>query len=152
MIYTVGYQQHTPESMRNLLDSLQVELLIDVRSSPNSRKRGFSRKALQVYFGARYEWRGDRLGGRGKGPTVDGLDELAKEKHTVALMCMEDAPGDCHRHYQIGLPLARRGIEVRHVCGNEVTEPVELQFAIDHRGEEESFVFISLVDWCSSLG
>lgn len=46
MIYTLGYQRHTPDTLSALLDSLRVESLIDVRSSPSSRKPGFSRKAL----------------------------------------------------------------------------------------------------------
>lgn len=40
MIYTVGYQRHTQETLIALMDSLRIDLLIDVRSSPNSRKPG----------------------------------------------------------------------------------------------------------------
>lgn len=130
MIYTVGYQQHSPESLRALMDALHVDVLIDVRSSPSSRKKGFSRKSLQCLLGTHYEWRGDRLGGRGKGPTANGLAELETESRTVLLMCMEHLPGDCHRYHAIAAPLAKRSVECWHVVGQECIETKQVARAL----------------------
>ena len=49
-------------------------------------------------FGARYQQRGHELGGHGH-TTVDGIDRLRldAERATLLLLCMEEAPGDCHR-------------------------------------------------------
>jgi uncharacterized protein (DUF488 family) len=132
MLYTVGYQHHTPETLRNLLDSLQVDLLVDVRSSPRSRKRGFGRAKLEGYFGKRYQWRGDRLGGRGAGPTKAGLDELARDRRTLMLMCMEEAPGDCHRHGSIAVRLLPR-LDVCHVFRDQVIRASSLEACIEGR-------------------
>ena len=152
MIYTIGYQRLNPSTLAALLDALQVQLLIDVRSSPNSRKPGFSRKALETQLGLRYEWRGDRLGGRGDGPTKAGLDELAGETRTVMLMCLEHLPGDCHRYHAIAVPLFDRGIECRHIVDAEVVPTAEVMRAMhsEARGAIRYSAF-SLPDVIASL-
>jgi hypothetical protein len=57
---------------------------------------------LAEQFGARYQQRGHELGGHGH-TTVDGIDRLRldAERATLLLLCMEEAPGDCHRHHAI---------------------------------------------------
>ena len=149
MIYTIGYQRLNPSTLAALLDALQVQLLIDVRSSPNSRKPGFSRKALETQLGLRYEWRGDRLGGRGDGPTKAGLDELAGETRTVMLMCLEHLPGDCHRYHAIALSLAARGVDCWHVVADEVLETAEVTRAL--ASDECRYSCLSLADVVASL-
>jgi len=46
-VFTIGYQSHTLESMVGLLESNRVQLLIDVRQNPISRKKGFSGRQLK---------------------------------------------------------------------------------------------------------
>ncbi len=45
-IVSVGYQGRTLDEMIELLTSHEVEMLVDVRLTPISRKRGFSKTAL----------------------------------------------------------------------------------------------------------
>lgn len=47
MIYTLGYEGRTLEEFINLLSENKIELVIDVRAIPWSRKRGFSKKELE---------------------------------------------------------------------------------------------------------
>ena len=152
MIYTIGYQQLTSDRLAELMRDLRIDLLVDVRSVPQSRKKGFSRKALTARFGRFYEWRGDVLGGRGKGPTETGLAALAKEPRTVLLMCMEHLPGDCHRFHSIAVPLFDRGIECRHIVDAEVVPTSEVMRAMNSeaRGAIRYSAF-SLPDVIASL-
>ena len=154
MIYTVGYQRYTLDSMRDLVDAIGVDLVIDVRSVPSSRKLGFSRKALSDAFGARYTWRGERLGGRGGGPTQSGLAELAADPRDVLLMCMEHLPGDCHRYHAIALPLAERQIECWHVVDQELIETAQVSRAIASEAAGDGCVYdcVSLSDVSASGG
>jgi uncharacterized protein (DUF488 family) len=45
--YTLGYQGHSLSTMVKLLAGNNVDVLVDVRQNPVSRKRGFSRKSLE---------------------------------------------------------------------------------------------------------
>lgn len=145
MIYTVGYQRMSgPEVLVKLAEELGVDTVLDCRSVPRSRKRGFGGDRLAAVFksvrGIRFVAAGADLGGR-PGPTQRGLNRLEQtvqdEGRVVLLLCAEAAPGDCHRHHTIGLPLAKKGIKVRHVFENELIEPVELQRSIDRNCEYE---------------
>src|SRR3989304_1954407 len=46
MIHTIGYAGHSPDSFAERLQRLHIDTLIDVRYSPISRRRGFSKSAL----------------------------------------------------------------------------------------------------------
>lgn len=45
-IYTVGYEGRTPDDVLSLLNSNNIEILLDVRIRPQSRKPGFSKRRL----------------------------------------------------------------------------------------------------------
>jgi len=106
MLFTIGYQKTSLPDLTRLLDALGHDsMLIDVRSSPRSKKAEFSQGNLANTFGARYAFAGEHLGGR-KPVTKAGLLRLKKlsDEHNVIIMCMEHAPGDCHRHHAICAP------------------------------------------------
>lgn len=46
--FTFGYQSHTANSMIGILKSNKVELVVDIRQNPVSRKAGFSKSRLQA--------------------------------------------------------------------------------------------------------
>jgi uncharacterized protein (DUF488 family) len=123
-IYSVGYEGWT---QRGLLENLQqnhVDLLIDVRLSPVSRRPGFSRRQLEVALsevGIEYRHEpklgnppanrerfrspkklqtGQRVMRRrlenGSRDAVDALIQDAR-KRRVALLCVERAAAACHR-------------------------------------------------------
>jgi len=46
--FTLGYQRHTVASMLRVLRKYEVELVVDVRQNPISRKPGFAKARLQL--------------------------------------------------------------------------------------------------------
>src|SRR5260370_21964067 len=47
-VFTIGYQYHTLSSIIDVLHANKVDLLVDVRQNPISRKPGFSKKGLST--------------------------------------------------------------------------------------------------------
>ncbi|HVO91370.1 MAG TPA: DUF488 domain-containing protein [Terriglobales bacterium] len=125
-IHTIGHSTRTIEVFIALLRAHDIELLIDVRRWPASKRHPhFNREPLAAASngaGIDYLWRGD-LGGFRK-PAVDSpntawqvgafrayadfmltpdfavvMDELEPlaERRRIALMCAEAVPWQCHR-------------------------------------------------------
>lgn len=123
MLLTVGYQGRTPDEFVELIAFWSVDVLVDVRLNPVSRKRGFSKRALgELSEAAGVEYRHERELGNPKdnrdGFRGDGLevararyaahlDNGARDKFRevrtlarsarVALLCVEQDVGRCHR-------------------------------------------------------
>ena len=121
-IVSIGYQQRTVEDLVELLRSHDVSILVDVRLTPISRKKGFSKTALtNVLMDADIEYRHERELGNPKNnrdPFRNGLSEardryidhlhngaaatyidvikLARSRR-VALLCYERDHYTCHR-------------------------------------------------------
>jgi hypothetical protein len=128
MIYTLGYARLKPRRLAEIATGLHATV-IDCRSIPISRIPGFGKRQLVDLLGARYEHRGDRLGGRGA-TTPAGIAELGRDaqRRTLLLMCMEEAPGDCHRHITICAPHFPEAI---HIFRDELLLAADLQAAIN---------------------
>lgn len=128
MIYTIGYAKLSLPKLRRLLVNLDAQL-IDCRSRPFSRIPGYSKAALIDTFAARYEWRGDQLGGQGN-TSKEGVARLKRESgaKNLLLMCLEEAPGDCHRHHDICWP---RLPDAVHIFRGELFTAAALQKAFD---------------------
>ena len=121
--FTTGYEQSEPEEFLRRLQSNGVEMVVDVRDMPLSRKRGFSKNQLQALLaekdieylhvkplGAPKEIRNPlREGGswwkyvKGyeavlstKKIEVENLCRLAAQKR-ICLLCFERNPAECHR-------------------------------------------------------
>jgi ATP-dependent DNA helicase RecQ len=124
-IFTVGYQGLSIEDLGAIMERKGIDRIIDVRSKPFSRKSGFSRKALADAFGPRYLWKGDVLGGLGV-IQDDAVDWLARQDGVLLLMCMETAPRDCHRYYELGVRLLARGVDCVHLFGSRELTTTEL--------------------------
>jgi len=134
MIYTVGYQKLTMPRLEWLMARLKIDVLIDVRSEPRSRRPEFNIGRLAQALGARYEWRPSLGGFQQIDPTA--LDALENEPRHVMLMCMEEAPGECHRHFAIAAQLLHR-CQVIHVFRDELVDAQELQRSIEVEDEYE---------------
>jgi uncharacterized protein (DUF488 family) len=132
-VYTIGHSNHESDDLLALLHQYEIELVIDVRSSPYSRyvpqvNRETLARTLEL-AGIAYRWQGDRLGGKPEG-TVADYDELraspafqqgiadllalAERGHT-AIMCSEGDHRHCHRHKLITPALLDRGTQVLHI-------------------------------------
>jgi uncharacterized protein (DUF488 family) len=139
-IKTIGHSNHAIERFVGLLKAGSVALLVDVRSTPYSRRfPQFGRERLAKALaeaGIDYVWQGDVLGGK---PQQGGsYSELAErpafkdaigrlieraEGTTLCLMCAEKEPLDCHRTVLVSRRLAERGAAVTHLLADGRTRP-----------------------------
>jgi uncharacterized protein (DUF488 family) len=139
-LFSVGHSNHDLPMFLDLLRHNGVTALADVRSAPYSpRYPQFNREHLERALRAadlRYVFLGEELGGRprprelydGQG-RVDyqkvratdffrrGLDRLVRglEQYTIAMMCGEADPLDCHRGLMIAPALVQGGILPGHI-------------------------------------
>jgi len=149
MIHTVGHSNHPIAHFLKLLQSQGVTLLADVRSTPYSRfNPQFRRDALAESLaqqGIEYLFLGEELGARSKDPSCyddgrvsyrklaatdlfrQGIHRLltAAKSHTVAIMCAEKDPLDCHRTILVARELVKRGETVAHILASGQVESHE---------------------------
>ena len=138
-ILTIGHSRHSWERFTALLAGACVETLADIRSAPRSRfSPHFNKDAMVAALAAQnvaYVFLGKELGGRPQSPALytegvadyekmaaapdfrRGLERLMEEaaKCTLAVMCSEADPLECHRCLLVGRALAGEGTEVRHI-------------------------------------
>lgn len=139
-VLTIGYGTRQLPEFLSLLREHNVSYLIDVRTNPASRVQPeFSGEALASSTRAasvRYVFMGESLGGRPSDLScyTDGRVDYAKcrkstvfqhgldrvvtaweKKISIAIMCSERRPHECHRSKLIGQALTERGIRVLHI-------------------------------------
>jgi uncharacterized protein (DUF488 family) len=139
-LFTVGHSVLPFEHFTVLLKDHGVELVVDVRSTPQSaRMPHFSMPAFEKLLESEnfsYLFLGDELGGRPDDADAyrsDGLvDYRARRKsyafqaglsrleselegRSVAMMCAEEDPLECHRFLLVCPELAQRGILPLHI-------------------------------------
>lgn len=148
-IFTVGHSNHEWGHFLNLLRSHGITALADVRSQPFSRTPHFSRDTLAPLLrsaGIKYVPLCQELGARRDEPDcyVDGqavYDRVAQlplfrqgidrllagaRDHTIALMCSEKEPLDCHRTILVCRHLRSYGLDIRHILADGRVEPHRL--------------------------
>ena len=142
-IKTIGHSNHPIERFVDLLKNGGVELLVDVRSVPYSRRfPQFSREKLAKSLeaaGIAYAWEGETLGGKSGGSytaaaarpefknTLGRLIERSADT-TVCLMCAEKEPLDCHRTVLVSRRLVERGAAIEHLLADGHARPhVEIE-------------------------
>jgi uncharacterized protein (DUF488 family) len=169
-IHTIGHSTRSIDAFLGLLDAHSVELLIDVRRWPASKRNPqFHREALANSLrenSVSYLWRGD-LGGFRK-PAPDSVntawqvgafrayadfmltDEFASilreaaelaGTNRAALMCAEAVPWQCHRQLLADAFLVR-GWNVRHIMDGGCREHRLPPFA---RLEGERIIYNGLI-------
>ncbi|MDI1285357.1 MAG: DUF488 domain-containing protein [Reyranella sp.] len=139
-IKTIGHSNHPIERFVDLLKAAGVEVLVDVRSTPWSRRfPQFGKDRLATALagaGIDYRHEGAALGGKPQsGGSYDdlaacpdftqALDRLAAGAAgaTLCLMCAEKEPLDCHRTVLVSRRLAERGVAVEHLLADGSTRP-----------------------------
>jgi hypothetical protein len=143
-IYTIGHSNHTQGHFLDLLTGAGVQVLVDVRSNPNSRWATFANgdnlKEILESVLIRYIYLGDALGGRPS--DSDSYDDethkadyqaIRKKEYfrhgikrllavlggyRVCIMCAEEDPTSCHRNLLIAEDLRQAGVEVFHIRGD----------------------------------
>jgi uncharacterized protein (DUF488 family) len=168
-IYTIGYGNRSIENFIKLLQAYNIKYLVDIRSQPYSRySPTFSQDALKLRLKQQqisYVYMGDALGGRPKDSScyaddgrVDytilcekdfyqiGITRLHKaweKQYSIALMCSEMKPEECHRGKLVGNTLVEQGLAVSHIdeVGNTKTQDeVNQFFAIEQASGQLSFL------------
>jgi uncharacterized protein (DUF488 family) len=139
-LFTVGHSILEFQNFAALLKDHAVHLVVDVRSVPQSaRLPHFSQPAFEKLLSAEqiaYIFLGEELGGRPDDADayrsdgrVDygvrrksyafqaGLERLRSEleRRSVAMMCAEEDPLECHRFLMIGPELIKLGIVPQHI-------------------------------------
>ena len=138
-IFTVGHSAHLREHFKALLVRFSINVVLDVRSSPYSRRYPqYNRNALKGWLldiGIQYTFAGSALGGRPTSPSLyvngkadylqmaestlfrEGLRRVATaaRSYRVVLMCAEADPLECHRFLLIGRALHEGGLDVQHI-------------------------------------
>jgi uncharacterized protein (DUF488 family) len=139
-IYTIGHGSRKAAEFLALLKEYGIGYLIDARSVPFSKFHPqFSQNELKQYIeqnGIRYVFMGDELGGRPKDAScyrkgmvdyeilktkdffkkgIERLKTAYNKELTLAIMCSERNPIECHRSRLIGRVLDGEGIVVQHI-------------------------------------
>lgn len=138
-LFTIGYERTGLDELIRALRDAGVEVLVDVRQLANSRRAGFSKRALSAALaeaGIAYEhrkalgtpkagrqanhagrmdefWRivDDSLASPEAVAALAELQALAQER-VCCLLCLEDDPNLCHRSAVVA---RLQGFSVRHL-------------------------------------
>jgi uncharacterized protein (DUF488 family) len=146
--FTLGHSNHPIETWLALVRQHEVEVVVDLRSSPYSKYAPqFDKSAMQhslAEAGIHYLYLGAELGGRPANPAYyDAAGhvlygklcgdarfkeaiarlESGMERFRVALLCGEEDPAHCHRRLLIGRVLTERGHTMLHIRGDGRIEP-----------------------------
>ena len=142
-IFSIGHSNRSIQAFIKLLQQHNIEILIDVRSSPYSRYvPHFNSTALASAIeqaDIKYLFMGKDLGGRPERDEfydendhvlynrvaesayflrgIQRLKEIGRASR-AAIMCSEEDPAVCHRHLLIGCVLAQQGVNLVHIRGN----------------------------------
>jgi len=141
IIHTVGHSTHPPDVFLELLQSAGIDCIVDVRSVPASAYNPqYNQVPLKDFLGIhriRYLHFADEFGAmKSDGDLLNEDGKLDFEKvratrmfqqglertwqgvekgHTIALMCSESDPLECHRFSMVSIGLENDGFEVRHI-------------------------------------
>ena len=139
VIYTVGYGNRPIDQFLGLITHYKIDAVCDVRSSPySSRFPDFAREPLRealLAIGTKYVFLGEELGARPSDPDMyengrasypamrhssafrQGIEriEAGLRTYSLALLCAEKDPLDCHRSILIAPALVSSGYVVNHV-------------------------------------
>jgi uncharacterized protein (DUF488 family) len=123
VVYMVGHSKHPWPTFAKLLTSHGVQLLVDVRTSPQSRfSPQFSQTALKRSLSAlQFDYQHvPVLGGKDPVPLDVQRDTLATlvgtfNSQVTALMCSEANYRECHRHYTLTPLVIEAGFTVQQI-------------------------------------
>lgn len=127
-VFTLGTDHRPSYDFTRLLAKFGIEVVFDVRPTPEAEEDYFCRSGLQTLCAtqaADYVYLGNELGGPGhlEFRSWPASDEFKRgfsiirnklEKRVCCILCAERSPEHCHRR-AISDQLAKQGIEVVHV-------------------------------------
>jgi uncharacterized protein (DUF488 family) len=178
-ILTIGHSTHTIEEFIRLLRDHRVEVVVDVRSSPYSKRfPQYSRQDLQSSLkehGISYLFLGRELGARRSEPEcyvagqaeyeriaklpsfVEGITRLLKgaTEYQITLMCAEHDPLTCHRTILVCRHLKSPDLAIEHILRDgsiEIHEQAEHRLMLEEgENPHQTDIFASENDLDSAL-
>ncbi|HEY5666429.1 MAG TPA: DUF488 domain-containing protein [Gammaproteobacteria bacterium] len=168
-MFTIGHSTHPIDEFIVLLERHAITCVCDVRSAPYSRRNPqFNRETLRDSLrqhGIAYVYLGEALGARTghdecyvdgrvnfrllrQMPTfLHGIERLLEgdKRFTIALMCAEKEPLDCHRTILVSRHLVEQGVPIDHILADGAIEPhpAAIDRLIDRVGLERTDLFSS---------
>ncbi len=145
IIYTIGHSYRDAEEMLEIVNHYSIDIVIDVRRFPSSRKYPWFNKGILEKFltenSIEYYWLGDLLGGYREGgyrsymetgEYMEGIEKLLSiaSKGKTAIMCSEKLWFRCHRRF-ISDTLVEMGYIVIHIIDKDKT------YTHRYRGDKE---------------
>ena len=143
IVFSIGHSNQSTETFFALLRQYEIQVLVDVRSSPYSKYvPHFNSNALIAateLSDVKYLFMGQELGGRPDGDEfydagnhvlykrvaesslfLRGIQRLKEIGRTsrIAMMCSEEDPATCHRHLLIGHVLTQQDVSLLHIRGD----------------------------------
>ncbi len=141
IIYTVGHSTHQIDYFLELLQKYSVNCLVDVRSvAASSYNPQYNKEPLSNFLknhGVTYMHFAEEFGARHTDPDLlddegkvdfekvrkswnfkNGVERLwlgLDKGFTIALMCSEGEPFDCHRFSMVSIALEKDGFDVKHI-------------------------------------
>lgn len=139
-LFTIGHSNHSADEFVSLLRQHRVQAVADVRSRPYSGfAPHFGREALHdtlAEASVKYVFLGRELGARSDNPNTykngrveysllakdadfaEGIERVLNglKKYSLALMCAEKDPADCHRALLVARHLKEQhGLSAQHI-------------------------------------
>ena len=146
-VYTIGHSTHSVDAFIDLLDQHGVDTVCDVRSAPYSRfNPQFSKDDFKSSLRQRdklYVFLGKELGARSSDPScyengrvqysalaltdlfksgIERLKQGMRKGYTIALVCAEKDPLECHRTVLVARALEDEHIDVDHILADGSVE------------------------------
>lgn len=148
VIYTIGHSTHSADYFLELLQEYNVSCVVDIRSVPASAYNPqYNQKTLSNFLQQHdvlYLHLGKAMGAIHTHPDLldtngqvdfekvrqsaffkEAIQRLWDGTHkgfTLALMCAEREPLDCHRFSMVSVALQRNGFEVRHIMKDKTVK------------------------------
>ena len=137
VIWTAGHSNKDICTFISLLQTVNIQTVVDCRSRPRSRWPHFNAEKLAMHLASMridYELRGHNMGGLSGNvnfdETLDEMKERAKMGERIALICSEGKPEQCHRGTILAPALEKLGVKVEHLR-YETKEAKNGQISID---------------------
>lgn len=169
-IFTVGHSSHSITTFLGLLKQHAVTTIADVRSAPYSRfAPQFGKEPLRGMLRSeaiKYVFLGLELGARSSDPSCyedgrvrydrlastesfrAGIDRLmhGTDVETVAILCTEKDPLDCHRTLLVARALIGRGLAVDHILADGSLESYDdsMQRLLAKTGQPQPDLFTTV--------
>jgi uncharacterized protein (DUF488 family) len=148
MLYTIGHSTHPIELFISILKNMGINVIFDVRSTPYSKfAEQYNKDRLKTTlekYNITYVPMGEQLGARYSDRSLlftdgkvdfnkvektekfkDGIMRInddIKKGFTIALMCSEKNPLECHRFSMISHYLYNEGYEIIHLLPERTIE------------------------------